>query len=115
MYLVCKVSIELKLLTEHKQGGEQEEHRYTKCNHTDTGFGGLVKAKPCGQLCVVIHKTKRGKQDNGLDGIRHFLQKAFHRERNTLISSTVFIFTVVHNIRKEDSLRNEHGADTDGS
>ena len=61
-----------------------------------------------------MHQTQTAKQNDGLNGVGHLLQKAFHRESDAFVALTVLVFAVVHNICQENGLRHKHGADPHG-
>ena len=47
-------------------------------------------------------------------GIRHLLQKSFHRESGAFLPFAGFVFAVIHNVRKHNRLVDKHRCNPDG-
>ena len=113
VYLVSQVAVQLELAHKDDQRQQHQNGRHAKGDKADGRLGGVVNVRS-DDLLVVVHQTQTAKQNDGLNGVGHLLQKAFHREGDAFVALAVLVFAVVHNICQEDGLCHKHGTDAHG-
>ena len=113
MNIVCKLTVKLEFLWKYNKRNQNKNRRNTEAYNSYSCFCAVIN-NLCGtcDLLVISHNCKTAEKNDCLNGISHFLQKAFHRKCDWLVSFTVLVFAVVNNICKKDCLTYKHCCNT---